>query len=192
MTRLISLIVLSALVIYCTTISGCALPSGSKPVRLAGSDSNVDPVSTPSDSQYPKSKGFVNDFAGTLTSEEAENLESVLRELQTRGKIDFAIAIVRSTNGKDIFDYSLGMAKEWGIGSENGGILLVLATEDRNWRIQIDKKLENKFTNDEIRAIGDTMVPHFRELRYNDGLRTCVKVFLEELARKHDFKPIDF
>jgi uncharacterized protein len=183
---------LFTLILYSTVISGCGSTSEPEQGRLVRSGSNVSSGSTPSDVEFPKAIGFVNDFAGTLKAEEVEKLESGLRELQRRGKIDFAIAVVKSTGERDIFDYSLGMAREWKIGSEGGGILLVVAIEDRKWWIQTDKQIEKEFSNFEIKVIGDTIAPHFHEQRYNDGLRACVKAFADELARKHNFDPINF
>ena len=185
-------IILLVLFLCSGMISGCEFASGSEPTRIMGSRSNPNTESTPSAFDYPKANRFVNDFAGVLTLDEANRLEEGLRDLQKRGKIDFAIAIVRSTNGKDIFDYSLGMAKEWKVGSENGGILLVVAIVDRKWQIQINKKLEKEFTAAETKAIGDTMIPHFREQKYGDGLTACLKTFVGELARKYNFEPISF
>ena len=190
MTRSITTFFLGAVVLYSVAVSGCWSARESNAMPLVGSDSNVRSESTPTDLKFPKASGFVNDITGTLTAGEAEKIESGLHELHRRGKIDFAIAIVRTTNGKDIYDYSLGMAKEWKIGSENGGVLLVVAIDDRKWRIQIDKKLEKEFTDAEIKAIGDTMAPHFREQKYSDGIKACVKALVDELARRHDFERI--
>lgn len=192
MNRCVNSPVITALMFSSILISGCGLLARETgPEPLSGSGPVVAPQATPPKSEFPPSTGFLNDFAGVLSPSEAENLEVVLRELQHRGRVDFAVAVVKSTNGRDIVDYSLAMAREWKIGSENGGILLVVAAEDRKWRIQIDRKLERKFTNEEIKTIGDTMVPHFRERKYGDGLKACVKVLLHELAIRYDFDPID-
>ena len=185
-------IVLSALILVSAMTSGCRPARRPDPAPLVRSDSNVEVESPPPVHQFPKPNGFVNDFAAIVTATEEENLESVLRRLRERGKIDFAIVIVKSTGSRDIFDYSLAMANEWKVSSENGGILLLVSIEDRKWGIQIDKKLEKKFTNEEIKRLGDLMVPHFREQNYNAGLRVCVKAIADELARRHDFEPVNF
>ena len=75
--------------------------------------------------------------------------------MQERAKIDFAIAVVDTTGERSIFDYSLAMAKEWKIGSENGGILLVVAVKDRKWHIQVTKGLENDLPDAEVKKIGE-------------------------------------
>ena len=193
MTRSVTSLVLSALLLFSAFISGCGSVGKSAAVRLAEPNANAGSESaTPLGRLYPKAKGYVNDFAEILTAAEEEGLESALSTVKQRGKIDFAIAIVRTTGGRDIFDYSLEMANEWRVGSKNGGILLVVSIEDRKWGIQIDKKLEKKFTNDEIKRLGDTMIPHFRQQDYNSGLRVCVKAIADELARRHDFEPVNF
>lgn len=134
----------------------------------------------------------MNDYAEILDDDSENQFESVLGELRTKAKIDFALAIVRSTNGKNIFDFSLEVAKDWKIGSENGGLLLVVAIDDRTWFIQIDKRLEQNLSNAEVKQIGDTMIPFFKDKKYADGLRKCVETMIESLAEKQKFDPVKF
>lgn len=133
---------------------------------------------------FPKADGFVNDFAGILDAKDKAEIESTLRSLQTGSKIDFAIAIVKTTGERSTFDYSLAMAKEWKIGSENGGILLLVAVNDRKWWIQIDKKLQQHLPDAEVKKIGDVMVPDFKAKKYGAGIKKCVEKMIEELERK--------
>ena len=183
MTKSFKISVLAIYVFCSLALAGCVSIAKSETLPQLRSGENVIPSSTPQ-REIPKAKGLVSDFAGVLSAEESKTLGSALSELQRRGKVDFRIAIVRSTMGEDMIGYSLTMAKEWKVGSEKGGALMVVAIEDRTWRIQIDKKLEDEFTDAEIKTIGDTMIPHFREQKYYDGLKACVETFNKELSRK--------
>ena len=192
MKRFLFLVLLSVL-----TFSGC---TQSKSVSLASSPTpppgNAAAVEgsevqdPPPLLEFPKADGFVNDFAGVLAEKDKQDLEAVLKKLQERAGIDFAIAVVTTTGEKNIFDYSLAMAKEWKIGSENGGILFVIAVEDRKWHIQIDKKLEKLLTNEEVKKIGEVVVPDFKNKKYGAGIKKCVNKMIAELGKKQGFEPM--
>ena len=140
--------------------------------------------------EFPKADGLVNDFAGVLSEKDKQDLEAVLKRLQERAKIDFAIAVVETTGEKSIFDYSLAMGKEWKIGSENGGILLVAAVKDRKWHIQITRNLEDDLTNAEVKKIGEVIVPDFKSKNYGAGIKKVVNKMIAELAKKQGFEAI--
>jgi uncharacterized protein len=191
-------ILLAGLVLILAAFSGCTQsksvslasnptpPPGNAATAREGSEVHDPPPLL----EFPKADGFVNDFAGVLPENDKQDLESALKKLQERAKIDFAIALVETTGEKNIFDYSLAMAKEWKIGSENGGILLVAAVKDRKWHIQIDKKLEKLLTNEEVKKIGDVVVPDFKSKKYGAGIKKCVNKMIAELAKKQGFETI--
>jgi uncharacterized membrane protein YgcG len=176
----------------CTQSKSVSLASNPTPppgnAASAGEGSEVhDP---PPLLEFPKADGFVNDFAGVLSEKDKQNLETALKKLQERAKIDFAIAVVTTTGDRTPFDYSLAMAKQWNIGSENGGILFVAAVDDRKWHIQITKNLEDELPNAEVKKIGDVVVPDFKNKKYGAGIKKCVNKMIAELAKKQGFEPI--
>ncbi len=136
--------------------------------------------------------GFLNDLSGIFSESEKDETERVLRELREKAEIDLGIAVIDTTGGKDISGYSLEMAREWKIGAKNGGALLVVAIKDRGWYIQIDSRLQKDLSNEEIRNIGEVMIPDFREGKYPDGIKKCVEKIISVLAAKQHFAPIKF
>lgn len=137
---------------------------------------------------FPPADGFVNDFADVITDEQQKELESLLDELQDREKVEIVVAVVNDTGGQNIFDYSLAMAREWKVGSENGGALIVIAIKDRKWHLQISKKTEEYLTNDDVKKIGDVMVSDFKDQKYTAGIRKCVDKLIRELVKKQGIK----
>ena len=142
--------------------------------------------------RFPKRTAFLNDFHKVLTDDNKKEIEDVLKKLQATAKIDFAVAIIESAGEKSIFDYSLEMARNWKIGSQNGGLLLVIAIKDRKWRFQIDKKLEQKLSEAELTQAGNLMREDFQQNRYGAGLKKNIDKLMELLAEKYDFPPIRF
>src|ERR1700754_238569 len=68
------------------------------------------------ESPLPPPTGFVNDYANVLDGESKGRLESALKELRDKSDVEFALVTVETTGGQPIFDYSLAVAKGWGIG----------------------------------------------------------------------------
>ena len=143
------------------------------------------PAPTPEPSRvFPKPAGFVNDFADVLDDNSERELEARLSKFQQDRRVDFAIATVLSTGPESIDEYSLEMTREWKVGSENGGLLLLVSVDDRKWRIQIDRKLETSLTNEEVREIGELMVPDFKRRNYSAGLKKCVDSMITRLTKE--------
>jgi uncharacterized protein len=183
-------IYLALTLVLCLAISSCFRRAETRQEGFQVSE-NVQ-TKTESKTSLPSPSGFVNDYAQILDENNQNEIENILNELQKRAKVDFAIAVVKSTNGQSVFDYSLETAKNWRIGGENGGILLMLVIDEREWQIQIDRKLEKILSNNEVKQIGEIMVEPLRNDRYVEGIKKCVETMIEVLAKKQSFEPIKF
>ncbi len=93
------------------------------------------------DSPLPAPTGFVNDYAGVIDAATKQQLESKLKNLKdtTNPSVELAVAVVKTTGDRDIFDYSLAVARGWKIGSKadnNPSPLLFIAIDDRKYFTQ--------------------------------------------------------
>src|SRR5258708_3178339 len=80
--------------------------------------------------------GYVNDYANVIDAQTKSRLETILTNLKQRQNIEIAVVTVPTTNGEDIFDYSLTVARGWGIGAkgdDKAGLLLLVAINDRKY-----------------------------------------------------------
>jgi len=121
----------------------------------------------------PNPPRIVNDFAGMLNSSELETLERKLVSYNDTSSTQIAVVTERSLEGDDIFDYTIRLAKAWGIGQadKNNGILIYIALDDRKMYIQTGYGAEG-FLPDAIskRIIENILKPAFKEQRYYDGI----------------------
>ena len=72
----------------------------------------------------------VTDNAEVMGAAAKQQLENILANLQLRSGINFAVVTVKTTGGRDIYDFSYELAKDWDIGlrtSTNKSLLLVVA-----------------------------------------------------------------
>ena len=179
------------LLISLLSFSACSQLTGAPDNRPDNSKST--PVLTPvKESAFPKPSGLVNDFANILDENDEKEIEDVLRRLQEKAKIDMAVVLIDSTAGVPVADYSLAMAREWKIGSENGGVLVFVAIRDKQWHIQVDRRLEKDLPNEEVKQIGEALIPDFKQGDYTAGIKKCVEKMIAVLAQKQHFEPIKF
>ena len=110
MKNKLSVIPLALLFVAASVTMACSQTPKVTPPSSAESDSKkASSVNAANSSELPKPTGLVNDYAGVLDDKTSKEIEDVLRELQKRAKIDFALAILKSTNGRKISDYSLAL-----------------------------------------------------------------------------------
>src|ERR1044071_7514025 len=80
---------------------------------------------------YPQPQGFVNDFASKLSPDTNRQLENLLSNFSARTGIEIAVVTVNFDDMQDypIEDYTLGLARQWGVGrdSEKPSLVLLVA-----------------------------------------------------------------
>jgi uncharacterized protein len=145
-----------------------------------------------SKSPLPPPTGYVNDYANVIDDATQARMESMLDALAHQSDpIEFAVVTVPTTGATPIFDYSLAVARGWGIGSsedEKNGLLLLVAVEDRAWRVQVSRHLEGDLPDGLTGEIGRRMTVPFRQGDYSKGLMDAVQTFIATMAQKRGFQ----
>src|SRR5713226_1944722 len=133
---------------------------------------------------------YVVDSAGVIDSATNQRMEKILRALKESGDIEFAVVTVKTTGDQDIFDYSLAVARGWGIGSSEGeknGLLLLVAIDDHKYFIQVSRHLEGDLPYGLVGEAGRRMRDPFRRGDYSNGLMTAVQTMVSTLEEKRGF-----
>ncbi len=121
--------------------------------------------------------GFVNDFAGVLTVEQKNSLEQNLQAYQASTTNEIAVVTVNSLGDETIESYSIKLAEEWQIGTEaeDNGVLILVAVDDRQMRIEVGYGLEPYLTDLESnQIINGIMKPAFQAGDFYGGLSGAV------------------
>ena len=168
----------------------------SKPQSLAASGDTGKAADKPDEAapqtkkRLPPPTGYVNDYAKVVDDATKARLEKMLAALKERAVVEFAVVTVETTGEEDIFDYSLAVAREWGIGipPKNDGLLLFVAVRDRKWRIQVSRHLEADLPDEVVGEFGRLMTGPFRKAQYGEGLTKCVEAIIGRLSERRAFK----
>ncbi len=185
MRRFLSVVCLASLI----TAGGCA----QRTARELQPNQTAPVTTSASPCALPVPTGYVSDFANVLDQTARAELERKLENLNRQGNIDFALAFVEETAGREIFDYSLDLARCWGIGTRNpdgAGVLLLVAVKDRKWHIQITTALEKVLTNADVYEIGDKMIPDFKQGQFAAGVNKSVDAMINTLATRRGFSVV--
>src|SRR5690349_19726380 len=142
-------------------------------------------------SPLPKPTGYVNDYAAVIDSAVKDRMEITLGNLDREQQIQFAVVTVNTTGGQDIFDYSLAVARGWGLGSKDTSkpsLLLLVAIKDRKYQDQTSRHLEGDLPDGLTGQIKrEKLVPAFRAGQYGKGLEDTIDAYITELATKQGF-----
>src|SRR6266849_11180325 len=142
-------------------------------------------------SPLPQPTGYVNDFAGVVDAATKARLETALGNLDRQQQIQFSVVTVDTTGGQDIFDYSLAVARGWGIGAKDvqkPSLLLLVAIKDRKYFTQVSRHLEGDLPDGlEGQIQREQLVPAFRDAQYGQGLADTVNVYITTVATKNGF-----
>jgi len=132
----------------------------------------------------------VMDYAGVLDATAKQNLERRLIEFRdkTNPKVELAVAIVKTTAERPIFDYSLAVARGWGIGSkedDNPSALLFIAIDDRKYFTQISKDLEDELPDGLAGQLQrQYLVPAFKQGEYGKGVSDTIEAYINAIEQK--------
>ena len=132
----------------------------------------------------------VNDFAHVIDAESAAELDRRIRALQNATGDVIVIATVRTFKPYgDIREYATKMFENGGRGigakGKDNGLLIVLAVEDRQIKIEPGYALEEFITDGFAgETIRNVIAPEFREGRYGGGLLAGTTRIINRIAER--------
>jgi uncharacterized protein len=131
------------------------------------------------------------DNANVIDEPTKLRLGSIYLNLKQRADIEFAVLTVATTGDLDIFDFSLAVARGWGIGAKEGdkkGFLLVVAIQDRKYFTQVSDHLEGDLPDGLVGQIErEQLVPAFKRRNYSKGISDTIESYVATLATKQNF-----
>lgn len=131
------------------------------------------------------------DYSGVLDAATKQSIEKKIIDLrdQTKPPIELAVAIVDTTGDRDIFDYSLAVARGWGVGAkedDNPGALLFIAVKDRKYFTQISKDLEDELPDGLAGQLQrQYLVPSLKQGNYNKGVSDTIDAYIRTIKTRN-------
>jgi uncharacterized protein len=138
--------------------------------------------------KIPKLEQHVTDLTNTVSFQEWQALEKMLRAYEDTTSTQIAVLMIQTLDGSDIDEYANKVFTENRIGVEkkNNGVLLVIAKSEQRMRIEVGYGLEGRLTDAlSSRIIRDEIAPNFREGNYFGGLVSGTDALMSACAGEY-------
>ena len=115
---------------------------------------------------------FVNDYVGILSQEQKDNIADELMPLFNNHTAQIAVLIINTTAGEDITSFAYQVAEGYlGETDKNNGLLILIAVQDRKYRIEVGRGLEPYLNDAKVGRIArEYLVPNFKKQDYYTGI----------------------
>ncbi|PAR19375.1 TPM domain-containing protein [Vibrio metoecus] len=130
----------------------------------------------------PLLKRHITDQTNTLTKAQIEQIDQQLVALEKRKGAQLVVLIVPTTAPQTIESYSFSVAEANKIGRKetNDGVLLLIAIDDRRYRIEVGYGLEGAIPDAaSARIQREYMSPHFKQGDFFDGIHAGVDALIQ-------------
>lgn len=148
------------------------------------------------ESPLPAPTGYVNDYTGVIDAATKQQLEAKIDAFKksSNPSTELAVAVVRTTGDRDIFDYSLAVARGWKIGSkeqDNPSALLFIAIDDRKYFTQVSRDLEDELPDGLVGSLQrQYLVPPFKQGNYSKGISDTIDAYIKTINdRRNGVEP---
>ena len=128
----------------------------------------------------------VVDLADIIDDGVEAKINRYLRELEHKTTAQIAVLTVKSLEGQNLEEFSISIAHDkWKLGQKekDNGVLLVVALNDRKYRIEVGYGLEGVLPDSLVGSIGrQHLVPNFRKGDYSAGIYAAAVVMSNVIA----------
>lgn len=139
----------------------------------------------------PDYQGFVNDYKSLLSQPEKIQLERYLTNFAKQTSNEIVVVIMDLPEGADLQNYTVDMARTWGVGGKekNNGVVMAIYLNERQVDIEVGYGLEPVITDIlAYNVIAQHLRPAFRENQYFRGINEGVQVLAQ--AAKEEFSEV--
>ena len=129
------------------------------------------------DLPIPALTGRVVDQASILSQQQERDLTSKLAALERKSGDQVVVVTLKSLQGRPIEDWGMALGRGWGIGQKgkDNGVLLIVAPNDRELRIEVGYGLEGTLPDATANAIiNNVIVPRFKAGNMYGGINDGV------------------
>jgi uncharacterized protein len=125
----------------------------------------------------PPPTNYVNDLAGVLSPGTLASLNALCAQVDRQAHAQVAVVTVKSLDGEPIENFATALEDKWKVGKKgtDRGLLLILATNDRKYRVEVGYGLEGILPDGRVGDIGRQMVPYLRQNDYDGAVTMAVR-----------------
>lgn len=137
----------------------------------------------------PSYNFYVNDYADLLSSETENYIMSINQNLNAQTKAQVVVVTVKNLEGNSLEEYATELFRSFGIGDKtlNNGVLILIALEERQSRIEVGYGLEGILNDAKTGRIQDEyMIPYLKENDWDTGIKNGFTAIVNEIEKEYD------
>ena len=125
----------------------------------------------------PAPTNYVSDFAGVLSPQVKSSLDALCAQLDRQAHAQIAVVTIKSLDGEPIENFATALEDKWKVGKKgtDRGLLLILATNDHKYRIEVGYGLEGILPDGRVGDIGRQMIPYLRQDDFDGAVTMAVR-----------------
>jgi len=130
----------------------------------------------------PRPPRLVNDFAGSMTPSQQDELEQLLVQYSNTSSTQITIVTVKSLHDHDIAEYATQLGQKWGVGNKkkNNGVLVIAAMDDHKMFIATGYGIEGALPDaTAFSIVNNEMKPEFKQRNYYLGFRKAADAIIQ-------------
>jgi uncharacterized protein len=132
----------------------------------------------------PAPTNYVNDFAGVLSPQTLASLNALCAQVDRQAHAQIAVVTVKTLDGEPIENFATALEDKWKVGKKgtDRGLLLILATNDRQYRFEVGYGLEGSLPDGRVGNIGRAMIPYLRQNDFDGAVNMAVNQMAQIIA----------
>lgn len=142
--------------------------------------------------EVPFLSSRVNDYANILSPAAIQRLEQELKTHEDSTSNQIVVLTVGSLEGEVLEEFSMKVVEKWKLGTEknDNGVLLLIANDERQVRIEVGDGLEGVLPDGICGTIiRQQIVPYFKEQRFDDGVEAGVAAIFKAIGNEYVAEP---
>ena len=133
----------------------------------------------------PTSNFYVNDYANILSEETEQYIMNRSVALNNVDGTQIVVVTVNNLEGMSLENYATQLFRNFGIGDKqkNNGLLLLLALEEREFRVEVGYGLEGILPDGKTGRFQDQyIIPYLRNNNWDEGIKNGYDAFYKEIV----------
>ena len=137
--------------------------------------------------------GEVYDNAGVLSQAEKQRLNEQIRAVEKKHGVKVGVVVHKSAQGRHPGKVANALLDQGYTGAPNGGILLYMVMDKRDWYVSTDNPMRARITDEGgIKHLSGEFLPSFKKNHYAEGFGKFVSTVDEMLTYyEKEGKPYD-
>lgn len=142
----------------------------------------------------PNSSFYVLDQANLISTSVELDIVQLSEALYNETGAQIVVVTLDNLNGYDLEQFSVQLFRDWGIGDKekNNGVLIILALEEREVRIEVGYGLEGAIPDSVVgRILDDTMLVSLQEGDYDSAFYNTYEAVLNRVMDEYGIESLN-